>query len=143
MGQFGVIPKRSDERIRRNKVEGLEKISAIGPVKIPRLNIPDAHPLVKDLYASLKNSAQSRFYEESDWQYARLAMYALNDMLKQQRISAIMLASINSMLTSLLVTEGDRRRVRLEVERDTSSGAKVLDIAEMFQQRLSQTSGNS
>jgi hypothetical protein len=49
----------------------------------------------------------------------------------------MMLASVNSMLATLLVTEGDRRRVRLEVER-SQEGAKVLDIAEMFRKKLEQ-----
>lgn len=140
MGERGVVPKRSDERIRRNKDPFLEKITAIGTVQVPELNMPDAHPLVQDFYDSLKDSAQSRFYEPSDWQYARLAMHALNDCFKQQRVSAIMLSSINQMLTGLLVTEGDRRRVRLEVERDQANG-KVIDVATLFKQQLRPSQG--
>lgn len=136
MGDRGPIPKRSDERVRRNNYDGTEKVVAIGPVPVPDLNIPFAHPLVEGFYRSLAESAQARFYEPSDWAYAKLAMYALNDAMKQPRMSAIMLSSINQMLTNLLVTEGDRRRVRLEVERD-QQGGKLLDVAEMFKQQLS------
>jgi hypothetical protein len=39
------------------------------------------------------------------------------------------------MLTDLLLTEGARRRVRLEVERNQSEAA-VLDVADMFRARL-------
>jgi hypothetical protein len=43
------------------------------------------------------------------------------------------------MLTDLLVSEGARRRVRLEVERSSESeGAAVLEVADLFRQRLSQ-----
>jgi hypothetical protein len=41
------------------------------------------------------------------------------------------------MLTDLLVSEGSRRRVRLEVER-SQSGGEVLDVADLFRQRLAQ-----
>lgn len=137
MGQRGPIPKRSDERIRRNKDDvPIETIDVIGPVVVPELGVQDPHPLVVDFYESLKDSAQSRFYEPSDWSYARLAMHVLNDALKQPRFSAIMLSSLTSMLSSLLVTEGDRRRVRLEVERDQKAG-QVVDAASMFRDRLS------
>jgi hypothetical protein len=68
-------------------------------------------------------------------------MHVIHDMLQgkgdDHRISPMMLASVNSMLATLLVTEGDRRRVRLEVER-SQEGAKVLDIAEMFRKKLEQ-----
>lgn len=138
MGTRGPIPHRSDQRVRRNQDEGpIEKISTIGPVRVPELGIAYPHQLVSDMYESLKDSAQSRYYEPSDWQYARLCMYLLNDMLSKERISSVMVASVNQMLTALLMTEGDRRRVRLEVERNQNAGgAKVLDIADLFKQQL-------
>ena len=41
------------------------------------------------------------------------------------------------MLADLLVSEGARRRVRLEIERSESEG-DVLDVADLFRQRLAQ-----
>lgn len=133
----GPIPKRSDERIRRNKVEGLEKVTAIGAVRRPPLDMPDAHPVTRELYISLSDSAQSRFYEPSDWMYAKFAMHFVDNILKQSRPSAQLLASVQTMLADLLVSEGARRRVRLEVER-SDSGGDVLDVADLFRQRLAQ-----
>lgn len=139
MGITGPIPKRSDERIRRNKVEGLEKVQAIGTVRRPPLDMPDAHPVTVDLYQSLRDSAQSKYYEPSDWQYARLALHFADQLLKSSRPSAQLLVTVNQMLSSLLVSEGDRRRVRLEVERNQSNdGAEVLQVADLFRQRLMQ-----
>lgn len=137
MGERGPIPKRSEERVRRNKVEGLERIQVIGKVEQPPLNMPDAHPLTIDLYHSLAESAQARYYEPSDWQYAKFVMYFVDVLLKQARPSAQLLASAQTMMGDLLISEGARRRVRLEVERTESEGT-VLDVADLFKQRLAQ-----
>jgi len=138
----GPIPNRSDQRVRRNLPDvPIEKVTAIGRVEIPPLGIPDAHPLIVDLYESLKKSAQNKYYEPSDWQYARLTLHFVNKLVWSGKPSAQMLASVNSMLTSLLMTEGDRRRVRIEVERQQSGGDDtVVQIADLFRQRLGQTS---
>lgn len=137
MGITGPIPKRSDERIRRNKVEGLEKVPVIGAVNQPPLDMPDAHPVTVELYNSLSDSAQSRFYEPSDWIFAKFAMHFVDTVLKQNRPSAQLLASVQTMLADLLVSEGSRRRVRLEIER-SESGGDVLDVADLFRARLAQ-----
>ena len=134
----GPVPKRSDQRIRRNKDNGtVEKLDAIGKVAAPELNFVDPHSLIVDLFDSLKDSAQSRYYEPSDWQYAKFALHFADVLLKSARPSAQLLASVNQMLTDLLVSEGSRRRVRLEIER-SDSGGDVLDVADLFRQRLSQ-----
>ncbi len=137
MGDRGPIPNRSDQRVRRNKPEEgpIDKITAIGTVEVPVLGITNPHPIVKDLYESMKTSAQARFYEPSDWQYARLTFHFVNKLLRQQKPSAMLLSSVNQMLTSLLLTEGDRRRVRIEVERQQADGV-VIDVAEMFRKQM-------
>ncbi len=147
-GTRGPIGKRDEERIRRNTPDvPTTTITAIGLVPVPDLGF-DAHPLVVDMYESLKDSAQSRYYESSDWAFARLTMYAIDDMLKgkgdEKRISPMMLASVNSMLSSLLVTEGDRRRVRIEIERNKNNGeeGKVLQVADLFRQELTRRPGS-
>lgn len=138
---MAVIPKRSDELIRRNKPEvPVEKLPAEGPVKVPPLGIEDPHPLISDFYQSLQDSAQSRYYEPSDWSYARLALHFADHLVKSSRPSSQLLASVNQMLSSLLVSEGDRRRVRLEIERKPAgdAGGKVLQFSDMVRGRLSQ-----
>ena len=94
MGARGPVPKRSDQRVRRNKDEGgeVEKLPAVGPVEIPDLDIEDPHPLIVDFYESLKDSAQSQFYEPSDWQFARFVMHFANKLVQSARPSSQMLA---------------------------------------------------
>jgi len=138
VGTRGPVPKRSDERIRRNQDEGpIETLQAIGPVTTPDLELDDPHPLVVDLFLSLKESAQSKYYEASDWQYARFCLHFCDVLLKSSRPSSQLLAAVNSMLTDLLVSEGSRRRVRLEIER-ADIGGDVLDVADLFRQKLAQ-----
>lgn len=130
----GPVPKRSDQRVRRNKDEvPIEKVTAIGEVEIPELDLEDPHPLIADFYESLKDSAQSEFYEPSDWQQARLTCHFLDRQVKSSKPSGQMLAVLHSMMTDLLVTEGARRRVRLEIEREQAKG-QLIDLAEMFRQ---------
>jgi len=137
-GFTGPIPKRSEELIRRNTPDvEIDKVTAIGPVTIPPLNIPDAHPFVTEIYESMKKSAQKKYYEPTDWAYAKTTLHFLNKLLWNPQPSAMMLSSVNSMLTSLLLTEGDRRRVRIEVERKATQGdASVIPISEVYRQRL-------
>ena len=139
MGDRGPIPKRSDQRVRRNIENGpVEKVTAIGTVTIPDLGFENPHPIVTDLYRSLTQSAQRKYYEPSDWQYARLALHFVDQLLKSTKPNGQILATVNSMLSSLLVTEGERRRVQIEVERSQAEGV-VIDVAEMFRQRLEQS----
>ena len=138
MGTRGPIPQRSDQRVRRNKPDvPIEKVTPLfTPSSHPELDLDDPHPIVRDLYRSLVKSAQSKFYEPSDWQFARFTLHFADKLLKSPRPSGQMLATVNQMLGSLLVTEGERRRVQIEVERNKAEG-EVVDIAEMYRERLS------
>lgn len=135
----GPVPKRSDERIRRNidPAGPVEKLEVPGTVDIPELNIQDAHPFIEDFYEALKASAQTQYYEPSDWQFARWVLFTMNDYIKGVKPSAVMFQAINSALADLLVTEAERRRVRLEIERNHVEG-KVLDVADRFAEMLKQ-----
>lgn len=134
------LPKRSSERIRRNKLEvPIDKVSVIGKIQIPELGIDEPHPITADLYQSLRESAQSRYFEPSDWAYARFCLTFADKLLKSARPSGPVLATVHSMMGDLLVSEGSRRRFRVEVERSSAeTEAEVLDIASLFKLRLAQ-----
>lgn len=132
----GPIPKRSDEGDRRTIARkqqqpgGITKATAGEHVSIPDPD-PDWHPIARMIWDAAHESGQSKFYESSDW----AVIYSLCDDLsyykKMGRRSAQMLASINSMLTSLLFTEGDRRRVQIELDRKTDEELKSAGVALM------------
>ncbi|MBL3742838.1 hypothetical protein IQ261_01120 [Mycobacteroides abscessus subsp. massiliense] len=151
MGTRGPIPKREDQRVRRNEQEiPTEKVVALGKVPVPDLGLENPHPFVVEFYESIRQSAQSNYYEPSDWQFARLTMYALNEELnavyqsgdnkgKKKPLGVMKLQVLNQMMSTLLLTEGDRRRVRMEIERNpgpTAEGGKVLTMADHFKQVL-------
>lgn len=123
MGSRGPVPKRADQRIRCNKDEQpVETVTAAGAVEVPGLDFADPHPMIVDFYESLTNSAQAQFCEPSDWQFARFTLHFADQLVKSGRPSSQMLAAVNSALSDLLVSEGARRRVRLEVEREQANG---------------------
>jgi len=100
------------------------------------------------MYESITQSAAVQFYEPTDWQFARITLYALNQELVSAQhsgrpVGAMKLTAINQMLSALLLTEGDRRRARLEIERApaTASG-KVFDVTDVLKQRLASGGGS-
>jgi len=139
VGTRGPAPKRTDQRRRQNKPEiPVTTAAASAKAEMPA---PDDgwHPLARDMYASLAQSGQSAFFEPSDWQAARLAAEATSRLLKSDRFSAVLLAAVNSMWSGLLMTEADRRRLRIELEKpkeDKAAASAVTDL-EQFRKRLS------
>lgn len=111
------VPKRSDERRRRNKSNAVEKVLLEGNVEPPELNLEDPHPIAVDMYEALKSSGQARFFEPSDWQRARLMCEMVSRLLLSKRLSSTLYATIQQDMNELLFTEATRRRVRMEIER--------------------------
>lgn len=123
MGTRGPVPKRDDERKRTNERE-LETTRATGAadVKQPRGD-GDWHPIVKKLWKAMGESGQTQFYEPSDWAMAYSLMEDMSQYKRDQRRSPGMLQVILSGLSNLLVTEGDRRRVQIELSRPGAANA--------------------
>jgi hypothetical protein len=134
MGAHGPIPKRSEERRRRNKVDGPELIQAPagGPDDLPDLPEPDPlwHAIATDWYLSLQESGQAAFYEPSDWAVARYAAHLMSKVLMSEKgPNGQLVAALNSVMSSLLTTEGDRRRARMELERKKPAGTKLASVS--------------
>lgn len=159
----GPVPKRSEERRRRNKEGGeIVKVDvaalAAEDVTIPAAN-EDWHPTAYAMYESLMRSGQAIFYEPSDWALA----YTLCETLSRALDPVPMVvgagedskvefhevplpgAALNAFLkgmASLMVTEGDRRRLRIELERAKAreaaagGGGSVIPISQKRQDRF-------
>jgi hypothetical protein len=113
----GPVPKRASERRRRGSEYKLhEAVQVEGVVEYPSAD-ESWHPMARDWFESLKESAQSKFYEPSDWSYAVVWTEVLSRQLSASRVSAHMMACWSSAATDLLTTEAARRRVRMEVNR--------------------------
>jgi hypothetical protein len=140
----GPVPNRESDLARPRERKGKEQVAVTKglsrPVRIPQAD-KDWHPIAKMLWDSLKKSGQSDFYEQSDWAFAYslcedLSLYkkpSVNrDGEEYFKRSGQMLQTIYSAMERLLVTEGDRRRVRIELhdpepETDLASVTAIND----------------
>lgn len=135
MGARGPIGKRSEERMgHRSKEErdSITKAPSGAPEDLP--DLPDAdpswHPIATDWYLSLRESGQAAFYQPSDWAVARYAAELMSRVLdcSERGPNGQLVAALNSVMSSLLTTEGDRRRARMELERKPA-GLKLASVS--------------
>ena len=130
MGDRGPVPKRSDQRVRRNLESRPDKVKATGG----RVKGPPAssswHVAARRWYRSLGVSGQATYFEPSDWEHARLLAELLSDELS--RIPrASMINAILAAMRGLGTTEADRRRMRIEVERGADPDAGDGEVSEL------------
>jgi hypothetical protein len=129
----GPIPKRSDQRRRRNASNQVDTVAMSETVAVPELALTDVHPIAADMYRALTESGQAQYFEPSDWQRARLMCEMVSRLLDAGKLSSMLYAAIQADMNALLFTEGERRKVRMEIERgvaDTSAqDARVSQMA--------------
>jgi hypothetical protein len=137
----GPVPNRSEDLARPRERRGGDVTpvtkGVAREVKIPNAS-RDWHPIAKRLWESLKTSGQSDYYQNSDWAFAFSVCDDLSYYKKASQRSAMMLASLNSSMERLLVTEADRRRARIELdapEADESEASVV--VLDNYKQGLS------
>ena len=141
---MAVIPKRTEDLARPRERKG----GVIQPVtkgELRKVRIPHGdkswHPIAARFYDSLRTSGQADFYQNSDWAYAYSVAddlsYYKNPLVnvagvEYHKRSGQMLQSIYAAMASLLVTEGDRRRMHIELSATDDGGesAAVLAIAD-------------
>ena len=129
------IPKRSDQRAgHRSKadLEAVTKLEVDVLAEPPPLGWEPGHFLVRDLYESAKVSAQAVFYEPTDWAVLRLLLFQadvyLQNVAAGGRISSHALAQIVDGFSTLMFTEGDRRRLRLEITRKAAAPVEDASV---------------
>lgn len=112
----GPMPQRSEDLAEPRKASRGEVTKGVArKVRVPH---PDQswHPIALKLYEGLKTSGQADYYQNSDWAFAYSLCEDLSEYKKAGRRSGQQLQTIYSAMERLLVTEGDRRRARLELE---------------------------
>lgn len=157
MGAHGALPKRDAERRRRNKRPGGTITVDFAEVATTKVEIPAPntgwHHVAYQMYLSLAKSLQAKLYEPSDWALAYMLCDQLSEECRPRPVQngtdaegnptfevrrvpmpGTKLSSILKGFTTLLVTEGDRRRLQIETARadaaDAAQDASVSDIAE-------------
>jgi hypothetical protein len=128
----------------------VKKAPAAAVVKPPAAKA-DWHPLAKRWFQSLAKSGQSVYYEPADWETAWALAESMSREFKPQVVGNTIdgepiwaevpprgsaLAAWRQMMAALLVTEGDRRRAGLELQRAPEEAeADVSELAE-YRRRL-------
>jgi len=167
VGARGPVGKPEAERIRRNAgYKPSTYVQNEGRIQPPFDADETWHPQAIAIYESLANSAQASLFEESDWAKAYLMCESMSRELKPQfigfsetvnpdtgaiekkplqariPIKGATLNAWNSWMTTLLMTEGDRRRVNVEVKRTNevevmspSSSAVASLVAKMNEKK--------
>lgn len=157
-GRGGPVPKRSNQRHgHRSQADrdAIDHAPAAAKVRVPAAD-RKWHPVARRWYQSLTKSGQSAFYEPSDWATAFLIAESISRDLNPQFVGinertgepviqsipmkGASLAAYLRAMTALLVTEGDRRRAKVELERgaavDEDEDAAVTALDE-WRDRLS------
>lgn len=152
----GPVPKRSDQRRRRNKPgTDIDRAPGAGDFEIPEVD-PEWHAIARRWYESLIDSGQSVYYEPSDWATAYLIAESISRDLDPQFVGinevtgevitraiplkGASLAAYLKAMTALVVTEGDRRRAGVELQRaganvdedEEAADATVVDLHSRF-----------
>jgi hypothetical protein len=122
----------------KDEKDSITKAPSGAPADLPDLPDPSPlwDPIATDWYLSLRKSGQAAFYQPSDWAVARYAAELMSRVLdcSERGPNGQLVAALNSVMSSLLTTEGDRRRARMELERQKpgtpQASASVTAIAD-------------
>ncbi|MFC3504456.1 hypothetical protein ACFOOK_26290 [Micromonospora krabiensis] len=119
MGSRGPVPNRSDD-LSRDRDANRGDRAPITKGKSRPATVPDPdegwHPIARLLWNATLESGQADFYESSDYAFLYSICDDVSYYKRQGKRSGQMLASIYSAMENLLVTEGARRRVRVELQ---------------------------
>ena len=116
---MAAVPKRSDQLSRKRdvkrRVDGGEITKGtMRPVKIPEAD-PEWHVAARMIWDAMAESGQADYYQNSDWAYAWSLCDDISYYKNRGNRSGQMLTSLLSGLDRLLLTEGERRRARIEL----------------------------
>jgi hypothetical protein len=117
----GPAPKPPSKRRRANKPASY---GAAEPVRVPaadatsrQLGIDDPHPLITDMWDTVQQSCEARFFSAADWQRLRLELlYADRVMRSGRPISGHTWAVVQHGLTELLISPAAKRRAAIELQ---------------------------
>ncbi|GGN40194.1 hypothetical protein FHR83_007095 [Actinoplanes campanulatus] len=132
----GPVPNREADLARPRERKGADQQSVTRgtarPAKAPNAD-RSWHPIAQRLWDAAKESGQSDFYQASDWALLYSLCEDLSVYKKSTKRSGQMLQTIYSAFERLLIAEGDRRRVRIELhepEDETATPASVTVMNE-------------
>lgn len=145
MSTRGPIPNRDADLARPRNRKGTDTQAAtpgtLRPVIVPEPNL-EWHPVARMAWDSLETSGMADFYQNSDWAMAYVILEELHAYLTpgidiratreatkeagepvtvrypERKLSGMTFTALMSALQALGMTEGDRRRMRIELHRE-------------------------
>lgn len=124
------IPKREEELARPRERRGGDRPPVTKGVMKP-LNVEqfvpdeDWHPIARMVWDGALSSGQADYYQNSDL----AILYSICDDLslykKSGRRSSMMFSALMASMNVLLLTEGDRRKVRIELGEEPEKKAEL------------------
>ncbi len=127
MGTRGPVPKRADQRRRRNASAIPVDSVAGAAAEAPELGF-DVDPVVADWYAALADGPEARYYTPAMWQRARIVAKMLHGVVQAGRPSSQMYAALQQDMKSLLVDAGELRRLGIEVQAAEPAGERPDNV---------------
>jgi hypothetical protein len=138
----GPVPKRSTTRRRRNKESVPTKIGRY-TTGIPFEANEDWTPSVQALWNSLGDSPMSQYFEDTDWAFAAVTFDVLSEALTIRnnttgQLNATMINSCMVGLSRLGITEADRRRLKVEIEKPGTPAEDdaTITVLDSYRERL-------
>jgi hypothetical protein len=140
----GPAPKPESKRRRYNRPKSHGSAT---PVTAPaasgdaarELGIADPHQLVADMWSTVQESCESRFYSEADWARLRLELFNANEILTSGKpITGNAWAAVQHGLNAMLISPAEKRRCAIEVRPtgvDADEHAAVAMVGR-YRQRL-------
>lgn len=129
------IPRREETLARPRSRKGGNRASVthgqMRPVTVPAPD-PNWHPAATQLFEAAGRSGQQDWYQDSDWAVLWSLCEDLSHYKLASRRSGQLAATIYGAMASLGLTEGDRRKMHIELQRmvEHEDDASVVAIAD-------------
>mgnify|MGYP003581828905 FL=1 len=159
MGMRGPTPKRNEERLSKdanNRALDEAPSATAGPVPAPPLP-PGLDPLAVWWYECIAASGESQFFEPSDWAQAVLIARVISDELGEQVVGIDVKSGVPIYATApmapaalgqvlkasgvLGITEGDRRRMGIQLTRSGAEEEREAQILHLVRDEEDQAFG--
>ena len=144
----GPIPMRSDDLARpeydANRKGNIQLKKGKSIPSEPKAADPEWETLASEVYTSMMNSGMSAFFEASDWAMLYLLCDHLSDLRKTYketgRLPAIIFQTVMRELNSLGMSEGERRRMRIELEAEVADDSEeaTITVIDSYREKLAQ-----
>lgn len=118
MGASGPLPKRSAERTRRNTTgeDGIEVKRGVALPYTWTAPSEDWPVFITEYYNSFQESGMQAYFQQTDVAQLWMACQLLAEEWEKPRRSAMVMAEAFKLLQGLGATEGERRRIKVELE---------------------------